>query len=208
MKLFNTVQELWSYCAFCPLCEDICRDVIVDVAMDSDFNIETSFEKKDQFLHITCERRLWRSRPIDKKKNRTHETVCKYVIDCTKNTFTLLSQPDTPEQASCYIQSMCESCANTFTYGADMELYAHSQKVFNIGLERESIELSDDTHRYELNYYYSNDTPPGVGMFVYRSLLDAEGDPDNLGIKLPLMELDFYDPKKVINKLKTLILFS
>lgn len=208
MKLFNTVQELWSYCAFCPLCQDVCREVMVDVAMNSDMSNETLYEKKDQFLYITCERHLWRRRPIDKKKNRKYETVCKYVIDCTQNTFTFQAMPDMPPETSCYIQSICENCTSTFAYGADMELYTPSQKIFNIGLEREAIKLTDNTHRYELNYYYGSDAPPGEGMFVYRSLLDADGDPDSLGIKLPLMELDFSDQKKIINKLKTLILFS
>ena len=206
MKLFNTVQELWSYCAFCPLCQDVCRDIIVDVAMDSDRNLRTSYEKKDQFLHIKCEQS---SKSRSRSTKRSYSVISQYVIDCMQNTFTVQFLPDTPVNAYCYIQSMCEECAYTFVYGSDMELHANSQKVLNIGLDREHIELSDETHRYNLNFYYSNDVPPGIGLFVEREEIDCEYDKDrDRGIKLPLMTLDFSVPKKVIDKLKTLILFS
>lgn len=204
MRLFNTVQELWSYCAFCPLCQEICREPLVDVAIDSDGNIHTTYEKKDQFLYITCEKRLW-------KRSKTYQTVCKYVIDCVNNTFTVQSLPDTPQEASCYIQSLCDQCRCSFVYGSDMELRMPSQTVSNIGLDREHFELTDDKDRYNINYYYGYNNPPGQVMYIEREPIDCEYDKDadrELGIRLPIMELDFSDQKKIINKLKTLILFS
>ena len=97
-----------------------------------------------------------------------------------------------------WIQGSCPACGCASTHGADLELDLLDKKISNIKLERESVYLANT---YHVSLFHDSDT-----MLVSRSSSDSEDDSKT--IKLPLIRLDLSEPDKVINRIKTLILFS
>lgn len=210
MKALNTLQELWSHCLFCPICRDVVRDVEVSVGPDEAFSI-TKWEKDNHILKLDC---------IFKAKKQKYRTV--YSINCLDNSFVVdISEPthtsassDTykrVDKASApyfffYIYSDCRKCDNTHTNSSDLELDLLNRKVTNIGLEREGIYLLTEKDKYHLTLCHDSNEIELSKMF-YDEGMDTLVD-DNKTINLPLIDFDFSNIKKVVNKIKTLLVFS
>jgi hypothetical protein len=204
MKILNTLQELWSHCLFCPICRDVIREVSVSVGPDDAFTIK-KWEKENHILHLHC---------TFKAKKQKYKTV--YHINCLDNSFTVdISEPvRTTERADgasapyffFYIFSDCKKCNNTHTNSSDLELDLLNKKVTNIGLEREGIYLLSEKDKYHLTICHDSNEIELSKMFhddALGTLVD-----DNNVISLPLIEFDYSNVKKVINKIKTLLVFS
>ena len=195
MKILNTVQELWSYCLYCPICKDTCRDISVSVGPDDDFQV-VFHEKEDQFLNIQC---------IHKHNNK--QTNVTYHIDCLKNTFEIVDGDPFLAKTYCYfyIQSDCRRCDATHTNGTDLELNLEEKRVYNIGVEREGIYLLSTKDKYHITMSYDVNA-----MLVSKCFEDDEGMiiDDNRVCKLPIVNLDFSKPRKTAHRIKTLLVFS
>ena len=191
-------KELWDHCLFCPVCQNAERKMFVSVGPDAVFSLNR-FQKRDSLLYLQC---------IYRKESYLY--TVEYNIDCNTNLFDVAVpqvQINIPGQQIAaqrvsrayfyfYLQSRCEQCDGSAAYSNDLELDVLDKKVFNIELERERFVITDDTVNYYLTVIHDQD------------LTLVSNDSDQGSIKLPLLNIDFSDQPKMINKIKTLILFS
>lgn len=203
MKILNTLQELWSYCLFCPICQDLTREVSVDVGPDDAFTI-TSFEKDNHILRLDCTFRA---------KKQKYKTV--YYINCLDNSFTVdISEPvhstEREDGASSphfffYLFSDCKRCNAAHTNSSDLELDLLNKRIYNIGVEREGIYLLSKSLNYHITLDHSQNDMSICKCFISDDevLLD-----DNKLFNFSIIDFDYSNPKKVFNKIKTLLVFS
>jgi hypothetical protein len=197
VKIFNTLQELWDYCLICPICQNSSRRILISVGPDLVVSLN-HFRKQDSSLFLQCS--------FNKKNNYY---IIEYNIDCNTNLYDvtvtnrhinaphhqMTDQKVMQAYFYFYIQSSCDKCVASATYSADLELLQDEKRVFNIELEREHFVLADDmTHRLTVLYD--------------RDVMLASNDAHQKSVELPILNLDFSDQPKLINKIKTLILFS
>lgn len=208
MKLFNSVQELWDFCAYCPICQRNCREVTVSVGPNAVF-ILVSSQKKDNALFLQC----------TYKNNRNIYSV-DYNINCLDNTFKV-DVPKVQELAPgeivntkrvkeayffFFLEGLCQECNCTSAHGTDLELDIVDKKISKIGLERESFYLLEGKDKFHISPIHDRNV-----MLVSRCYVDDEQigfTESDKTIELPMVKLDLTDQDKVTNKIKTLILFS
>jgi hypothetical protein len=203
MKALKTVQELWSHCLFCPICQDITRDVHVEVGPDDAFQL-VKFEKNNHILTLHCSFRAF------KKKQSV-----KYHINCLDNSFKVDIGESTPDETPTtaarpyfffYIQSDCKECNSSHTNGSDLELDMLNSVVSNIGVEREGIYLLNEKNKFHITLCHDDNE-----MLISKCFEDEQTGEildDNKPFNFPIIEFDFSNQKKVINKIRTLLVFS
>lgn len=209
MKTFNNVQELWDYCATCPICMRHCREVVVSVGPDGVFILVAAQKRDNGTLFLQCT-----------YKNKRNVYSVNYDINCLDNTFTVdvpyvreLAPGETANTEKVkkayfyfFIEGLCRECHCTSAHGLDLELDILDKKISNIGLERESFYLLEGKDKFHVSPIHDRNV-----MLVSRCYPDDEGisfiESDKT-IELPLVKLDLSDQDRVVNKLKTLILFS
>ena len=208
MKLFNSVQELWNYCSYCPLCQRNCREVTVSVGPNTSF-ILVSSQKKDDSLFLQCT-----------YKNKRSVYSVDYDINCVENTFEV-DVPKVQEVAPgevantkkakeahffFFFEGLCQECNCTSAHGTDFELDMMEKTISSIGLERESFYLLEGKDKFHISPIHDRNV-----MLVSRCYVDDEQigfSESDKTIELPMVKLDLSNPDKVTNKIKTLILFS
>jgi hypothetical protein len=208
MKSFNSIQELWDYCLFCPICIRSCREIVVSAGPDGAFTLNSSDKKDDGTLYLQCT-----------YKNKRNIYTVEYDINCLDNTFKVevpnvqslplgeVANPIKVKQAYFFffIEGLCRNCTCTSAHGLDLELDIVDRKISNIGLERESFYLLEGKDKFHVSPIHDRNV-----MLVSRCYVDEEigfSESDKT-IELPLVKLDLTDQSKVTNKIKTLILFS
>lgn len=204
MKLFNTLQELWDHCAFCPICLRKCREVLISVGPDDEFTL-LSTKKSNEALHIKCS-----------FKNKTDLYSIIYQINCLDNSYTVDikylcprdSTAEMPTQAPeisepyffFFIESFCNECICANSHSIDLEFNTLDRKIYNLKLDREDFSLKSEKDSMLITLSY------GKNMLVV-NMADRNNTPLPF-IKLPMINLDFSDQDKAIDRIKTLILFS
>ena len=201
MKLFNTIQELWDHCTFCPICKDNCREMQLSVG-PTDISRLLSYTKKDHLLHI---------------KSRLHLNkqgyFVNYIVNCTDNTFDIkisspedLNTTDNDKGAYFYfvIKSDCKKCNYSYCNSVNLIFDLYNQKIVNIGIEKEGVYLIDnaDSIHVLLDYNYKRT--------IIHKCIKYHGEIKDLpdAVICPLLKLDMKDSDKAINKIKTFIIFS
>lgn len=203
MKSLNSIQELWSYCLFCPICQDITRDMQVSVGPDDVFTL-SSFEKNNHILTLhTCFR-------VKKLKYNI-----KYDINCLDSSFIAdISDPipsDKVVEGSklpyfyFYIRSNCQICDASHSNGTDLELDLGTRVIKNIGVETDGIYLLKEKTKYHISMEYDNGK-----MIISKCFEDENGEllDDNKPFSFPIINFDFSDTKRVVRRIKTLLVFS
>lgn len=204
MRPITTIQELWSYCLFCPICRDITREISIQGGPPEVTQIK-SYRKVDHFLEIDC------FVTVSKK-----QYGITYYLDCLRNTFTQtikeIGIQDPPinraSSANFYIYFLadCRVCNSTHTNSQDIELDILKKKVSNIGVSLEGVYLLKQKDKYHLTIQHKDQK-----ILVSRMIEDPDSGElidDNKVVSFPLTHLDFSKPKKLINRIKTLLVFS
>lgn len=198
MKILNTIENLWSYCLSCPICQDM-RNISVSAGPDDLFNL-LSFEKRDHFLDLECA-------ILHKKRTNLANNRFKFSINCLDNSIIL-------EENSylkvfkpyfyVYIQGHC-NCRNSYIYGMDMEPNLEYTHMIHMGIEKEGAYLLRYKDKYHIAVDYFENK-----MIVSKIDIDNDDSVIELDnpINLPIMKMDFADQKKAINKIQMLITFS
>lgn len=204
MKLFNTIQELWDYCEYCPICTRKSRKLTISVGPDMSVKL-IDYKKQNNNLLLQC---------THKQKDQVYNID--YNINCTDNTFQigepklvqLGSNPisNTEQIINAYfyffIEGVCGECDNTTASSVDLEF--DDGTISNIELERENFYLFETEEKYHLTIVHDQEQ-------ILVSRLQSEGMgyiTNSKPIVLPMFKLDFTDQAKTIKKIKTLILFS
>lgn len=193
---------------FCPICQDTCREISVTLGPDGVVT-PVHLMKLDENLQLVTSVQI-----------REDKYSITFNIDCIKNTFEFIisdkvSNPkDFVEKAArsslfFFVESDCKKCMNSWTNGKDIELNFLTKKIENIGLEREEIWLTKTKDKFLVAYEYIE------GYMSIDKLLesfDFDGlvghHPSSSPTKLPITELDFKNYNKIINKIKTVLVFS
>lgn len=208
MKTFNSIQELWNYCSFCPICMRDCREVVISVGPDGVF-ILVSSQKKDNNLYLQCT-----------YKNKRNIYNVDYDINCLDNSFQVevpkvqelapgeVANPKRVKQAYFFffVEGLCNECNCATAHSLDLELDIVDRRISNIGLERESFYLLGGKDKFHVTPIHDRNV-----MLVSRCYVDDEEigfSESDKTIELPLVKLDLTDQEKTTNKIKTLILFS
>lgn len=201
------MEELWAYCLFCPICKNPDRFLELTAGPDDHFKIE-AWKKIGSQLQIDCSFRYDR----EDKKSRGDHYEANYIIDCQQNTYQLLTNgPDsvlagkvTEFNFFFQIFSKCKTCYNSNVNTTDIEFDNINYIVYDMEIDRESVYLLEEKDKYHITLSHDRNV-----MMVSRCFLQKETiiDEENV-IDLPLINLDFSNPTKVVNKIKTLILFS
>ncbi len=203
MKKFNTLQELWSFCLFCPLCQDITRDIVVLGGPSEVLEIKSQI-KENEILSV---------RGLAKVGKQRYKMT--YHIDCVRNTFTVeISDPEVQDPpvnranaSTFYLELItdCHQCGNTSANSTDIEIDLLSKKVTNFGVEMEGIYLLNQKTKYHLTLNHT-----AQQLTLSKCFEDDEGTiiDDNKTISFPLTHFDFSKPKKVLNRIRTLLVFS
>ncbi len=203
MKKFNILQEVWSYLLFCPLCRDMTRDIHVAAGPGEELEVKT-FKKVNETLFVKC---------LVKKPSSNYKIA--FHIDCTRNNFVLTIQvPEgkqppilkNPTRCYLYLLSDCKKCGNSNTNSSDIELDLLQKKISNIGIELEGMYFLTGKSKYHLTLNHTDGQ-----LLVSRCIEDPETGgiiDENKTISFPLSHFDFSKPKKVINRIRTLLVFS
>src|SRR5271170_6027884 len=206
-KLFNTMEELWAFCLSCPICKNPARFMDLTAGPDDHFTID-AWKKVDYQLQIDCSFRLDR----EDKKSRTDKYKASYVIDCQQNTYHLLVDgPDSviankATEFNFFFQifSKCKICYNSSVNTTDIEFDNGEHVAYNLEIDRESVYLLEGKDKYHITLSHDRNV-----MMVSRCSIQEKTIIDEESvIDLPLINLDFSNPTKIVNKIKTLILFS
>lgn len=204
MKLFNTIEELWDYCLICPICQNTSREIILTVGPDDNFGI-ASYEKEGAQLRVVCSYQRDR---FDKKSLHT----ATFLIDCQQNTFQIEAISPDPEIVKAaqqayffmYMHANCERCFESYLNSSDLEFDIENKSISNIQMDREGIYIASEKDKFHITLSHDRNV-----MSVSRVYPEQDGEVDDENIiDLPLVNLDLSNPAKVINKVKTLILFS
>lgn len=207
MKIFNTVQELWDHCTFCPVCQEHTRTVTMQVGPDDQFKLSSNipYEKVGSKLKLYAQFEMERG-SLDYVKGRCAAT---YIINCDNCTFEL--QVDDANKLAdkvkkayfyFYLHSTCTKCDSAYLNSSDVEFDLENKKVFHLQIEREGVYLQD---KYHVSISHDQNI-----LLVSKLEISQDGfriDHEKV-IELPFVNLDFTNIPKVINKIKTLILFS
>jgi|SRR5579885_3112265 len=202
MKKFDTLQQLWDYCRFCPLCQLPCRSV--SVGMDDDAYGLLSHNKEENQLVIEAE-----------FSYKRHGRKVIFTIDCTTNqlkTNVLDPQPSlhtTNKARKAYVGFVvygdCPQCERSSATSSEIELDITGETLGPIKMDREGIYLTEFEDKFHVSLFYDSET-----IKVSKCYLDDDNIvvDDNKILELPLVNLDFANKEKIVGKIKTLILFS
>jgi hypothetical protein len=202
MKIL-TLQQLWSHCLFCPVCQDITRSIYISVGPDEATELQ-SFKKDNHILHLHCQLNLGNRKFFNK-----------YQINCLDNSFTFdISEPELSERSvtrasSAYfyfiINSDCRKCNSSYSNSGDLEFDFLNHKITNVGIERDSVYLLNQKDKFHITTMYLDKE-----MIISQCYQDDDGGiiDDNKPFTLPIISFDYSKPRKVVNKIKTLLVFS
>lgn len=200
MKKFGTLQELWSHMLYCPFCKDMNRNIHVAPGPYELFEAKW-FKKVNETLTIRC-----------KLKDDKDGCNFSYHIDTVRNSF-ILSVIDgnlhaiTRQSVNCYFDllSDCSQCNNSSSTSTSVEFNFREKTVTNIGVELEGLYFLNGKTKYHLTLDHYNNK-----LLVSRCHIQPDGTilEDNKTANFQLSKFDFSNPKRVIRRIKTLLVFS
>lgn len=209
MKTLNTLQELWEYCQYCPICKAPSREITISAGPDNHFKAH-DYKKIDHQLLLDCTYKVFNDR------YRVECYRVEYSIDCLTGTATL-DVSDTQLQIAgfgnkatksyfyFYLHGDCKNCEGSYINSSDIEFDPITKTFSGFTVERESFFLTRTKDMFHVSLLHDQKI-----MEISRCSMDEYGfilDNDRI-FESPLISLDFSDYDKIINKIRTLILFS
>ncbi len=207
MKNFETINKLWDYLSKCQIC-DTNRSIDLTVSLDENFQIHlysSSFFKKKNVLEIKFQSHI--------EGVIYHST---WLIDCNTNKFGFNSTSAEMKQTSSLPSSdylnlyfylyadcdQCGSCANTLDLSISKEEYL---TICNIGIERETFFIEkNDTQCYCLVADHLENKMYASNVEMMKRVVKKR----SREITIPLLDLDFSNQQKILNKINTILLLK
>jgi hypothetical protein len=206
MKEFKSLQQLLSYCLYCPICKDISRKVSVSVGPETEIRL-VSDRKIDKILHLNIE-----------AVGLQGDVTYKILIDCCLNTvkthktgIDISSEKYDPDIS--YVDNMymyffgacpiCMSCINTNEIS--LNLLDGTVDSKSLGLENEMFHIGDGNEEYTVtNNFYAKH----MEIIKVAPETDNEVARNNKAVTCPIFEINFNNLDKTMKRLKTIIVFS
>lgn len=186
------------------MCDDICREISVICGPDETWKtIRTA--KLDNVLKLETE--------LTHNKEKCNIF---FYIDCVKNTFEFFVSSDCEafkfiEKAKrsnlfFHLESDCKKCLGSWTISNDVNLNFSTKMVEDFSLEGEEIWFQQ---KFVINYNYVKNL---MTIDKILSKKNFDGDLAEVSMRnplsLPIVEFDFKNKKKTLNKIKTMLVFS
>lgn len=221
MKKFENLQELWSYCQYCPVCRQACRNIDLSVVPDN-FKL-ISYRKEERFLKLFC--------VAQRRKQEKYKI--NYIIDVITGKYSvevleLIDAPTVEMNAdtnldeeekhrlrvkmskSCiffYLNGDCSNCNNSYISTIDAELSGTTMSITgsSIGIEREGITILLPNDKYRLTILHDTGK-----TLINKCIVDKNSNilDDFSTFETSVVNFDFSNLEKVIHRIKTLITFS
>lgn len=207
MKIFNNLQELWDYFLLCPVCSASDRVVGISVGPDK-YLSDATFTKTDNKLTINA-----------KFKPRPEQLAIdiQYDIDCLEGSFkvtcplVLVGEDSNLAKVSgsnfyFYLNCDCNNCH--FSYGNSSDIHLVPSIFFSektdFSVERESFYLMKTEDKYHITIFHHENK-----MLVSKCLITNDQFIETSHVfECSPIKIDFSNYDRIINKIKTLILFS
>lgn len=211
MKIFSKFVELWNYCLFCPICQEPSRTISISIGPDEEWQL-TEFQKIGSELKMFC---YWILDTEDKDHSIKTKHSAIFTVDCDKNTYQLsVNSKDTAmaktapkSSAYIYLHAQCNGCDNTYLDTMDMDFDPETSAIYNFQIEREGAYILSEKDKFHISLQHDRNVMSVSRMFALSESIGGMKEEDKV-IDLPLVNLDFSNAPKIVNKIKTLILFS
>lgn len=82
MRTFSSMQDLWSYCLYCPICKEPSRTLSLTAGPDDEFKL-TEFQKIGSELKLFCSFKHDRNY----RRSRASSYSATFTIDCENSTY-------------------------------------------------------------------------------------------------------------------------
>lgn len=211
MKSLNSIQDVWDYCLSCPLCYS---KRSVSITVNTDYLTLVKYEKDNNKLTIH-------------KMYGKEEKESSILIDCTTNSVISqniyhapLSKNDNidirdsstkmtevvHDRLFFSIHGFCQSCHRTQINGNDIIVdLTNNRIIYDNSIQKENFYLSHMEDKFHISLLYYNDS-----IVVSRYNTDQYGSFITVGSIFygKMIECDITNQQKLINKLKTLLIFS
>lgn len=192
MRNFNNINELWDYCAYCPICKLSTRDL--SATIKSPLLTSISWSKDDDKLVIVCEEVV----------NDESKIQINFEIDCINNILlnsdSLIFDTDT----FLYLTARCKcDMSNISSTNMFFEL---GKIVSPIGIEQESVYFLNDKENFHLSLFHTSENIL-FSKLIKNELFENSFINDAI-ITAPIFHMDLNDSEKCINKLKTIMVFG
>lgn len=196
MKILNNLQEVWSHCLFCPVCQDVCRNISI-FPLTRNMSIE-KLNKQNQIIEFDCH--------VNNSKKSAESMKVHYKLDAINSSFEFeILQPGENmhvSNISMEIFGGCTKCNKTNSISSSVDLDIKRLSINNFGIDKDSVMLFDGN-----NYYHITILNYSKQLLVSKCEDDSffsEGE----AISLPLINLDFTNPKAILTRIKTLLILS
>jgi hypothetical protein len=202
MKSFANIQELWEFCELCPMCQKQSRTIHISAGPEHIWDV-VRFSYQNDSIIIFCTYKYKQKRYfVDLKLSNLEKT---FDLKFRSKSFAPLKEEiilHLKETDLCFdIQSDCKNCQYSTAASESIELDIKNGKFGSLRLEREKFLLEREKDKYLVTFWHGDNT---MRVAKWNSQTFEEGKE----IKLPLTTLDLTNQAKVIDKLKTYILFS
>lgn len=197
----STLQELWDYCEFCPLCQSAGRQITISF-VPSDGMSKLEWKKKNEDLIVKLSFKIGSFR-----------FWARFNIDCLNNSFIFsledLNVPidsEATHTAAMYLTGDCLVCNCTYALSkANLDLL--TGQISNIRVTREGLHILSESDKFHILVYHKKNELR-ISQYVTMdddvdTLIDL-----NKVITLPMIDLDLTNIPRLVSKIKTMIIFS
>lgn len=204
MKIFNTLQQLWSYSLFCPICKDICREIAVVSDPYEIWKVE-DISKVDNILKVVGTLHI-------------ESVLYKFIIsfDCVQNNFEYFLpeayHQNTPfnnfekPNLTFHLEADCRKCLGSWIITNEISMDFKKKNISSFSLDKEEVWYDS---KFIIHYDY-NENSMTIDKIILRSKFSGDELESAFGkpVKMPSIIFDWQDKKKTLNKIKTMLTFS
>lgn len=207
MKILNSLENLWNYCSFCPICQNN-RKIEITVGPDFEGLTIKYFTKEQDYLYLNCQASLYDDRQDSDSyaPSATYNKIFKInlhsnVIENIDEQYVITSEIPI-EQFFFFMEGICSKCKSQST-SIDIEFGNVKDKIVakKIGIEFEFFYIKN-------LYVIQNDYLRNCSIiydYIGKNINYTDSSRSN---KFPLINFNFSNIDTVITKIKTLLIFQ
>lgn len=188
--IFNTVSEARRYRASCPLCSG--------KLSINDHNLSQKCSNLDNQIFFAESMGEYDTLSINMDTNRIYLAKLKLRLNNKRSQdSTVTYVPSGTARLFHCLKIECKKCWK-YSFSIKMEIDLNNLKMIEVSLSNEAISIEDNGQLYEIKNVYSMDK-----MEFYQTNSDDESRSF-----LPIIPINFNNPKETLNRIKNILIFS